>query len=61
MEKEYYSKKDIEVRLGICKTSVWKMFNRPDFPKIQIGQKQIVKKTDFEEYLKSHNNKVTLD
>ena len=59
-EKEYLSKKDVENIFGICKTSVWKLFNRPDFPKIQFGNKQIVKKDDLTAYIKKYDGNIPL-
>ncbi len=61
MEKEYLSKKDVEKTFGLCKTSVWKLFNRSDFPKIQFGAKQIVKREDLFAYIDSYDGKIPLD
>ena len=61
MEKAYLSKKDVQTLFGICKTSVWKLFNRPDFPKLQFGSKQVVGREDLFSYIERYNGKIPLD
>lgn len=56
------TKSDVADYLNIGETSVWKLFNYPGFPFIQIGRKRMVRYKDLCEFLeRSRGRKVDIN
>ena len=49
---QYLTPKDVMGILQLSKNTVYALFNREDFPSVQIGKQLRVSKEDFEEYMK---------
>lgn len=54
---EIFSVKDVQEILKISKTGVYNLFNRSDFPAIQIGGRKLVAKEDFFAWLEKQKKK----
>ena len=53
----YYTVKDIKKILNMGNTTVYKLINQPDFPKMKIGKKWLIPKSKFESFMSRWSNK----
>lgn len=53
----YYTVKDIKEILNMGNTTVYKLVNQPDFPKMKIGKKWLIPKSKFELFMNRWSNK----
>lgn len=53
----YYTVKDIKEILNMGNTTVYKLVNQPDFPKMKIGKKWLIPKSKFESFMNRWSNK----
>lgn len=49
--REMMDIEDIMYELRISKGTAYKLIRRPDFPKVQVGRKLLVRRADFFSYL----------
>ncbi len=48
----FLTQKDLREKLGWGKNTVAEMFNRPDFPAIELGKEKVVEVSAFKEWAK---------
>lgn len=47
----YLSTKQVIQESGLCRSKVFELFNRADFPTIRIGKRLLVEENDFHEWM----------
>ncbi|QWT54258.1 helix-turn-helix domain-containing protein [Eubacterium sp. MSJ-33] len=52
MQEEYYTVAEIQKILRIGRTNVYDLIRQPDFPKTQLGNKYLIPKSQFENFMK---------
>lgn len=55
MERIMLTPKEVSEALGIGINQTYTLIKRTDFPKIRIGQKYLVPKSEFEGWIKIHS------
>ena len=58
IEKQTYSAPEVATYLGISKVGAYNLMQGKDFPLLKIGGRVLVKKADFEEWLKKQQKRV---
>ena len=51
MEEYYYTIRDIQNILRIGRTNSYDLIRQPDFPKIKLGKKYLIPKSEFEKFM----------
>lgn len=57
VERQTYTAKEISAYLGISKVGAYNLMQGKDFPLLKIGGRVLVKKADFEEWLKQQQKR----
>lgn len=60
-EEEFLTPKDIQERMKLSQTTVWRLMNVKGFPAIRIGKNIRIRESDFEKFLETYDsNKINL-
>lgn len=52
--KDFFTAKDLNEILPLGRSAIYKMIKRTDFPKLQIGQKFIIPRIEFEKWIQDN-------
>ena len=56
-EEKYYTVKDLKKILNMGDTTIYRLINTPDFPKIKMGKRWLIPKSKFEAFMNRWANK----